>query len=891
MYRYRALGWLAGALLASTGIAAADTPPYLFNDINKTQVITASSCPESFSALGDHVYFAADDGVAGKRLWRSDGTEVGTEKFGPDELAGEGFRLWPRLVLGKLFFLGSSDGGEYEMWVTDGTAPGTRHLAAMDDAMESGNLPYEAGYLASIGNNFVYAAEGRIWKLSEDMETSELLFHGSESSSYAKAGNLLCFFNQDAEHGIELWTCDGTVEGTAIVKDIVPGGDPGVAWYVDVKSMGAIVLFQGDDRGLWRSDGTEPGTYRLMENTSGSDYQWLSGDDAQQYFALGGDIWITNGEIDGTRVIIPWGATDNSFVSAPGEIGPSGLFLCVLENGEGGTELWRSDGKLEGTFQIALWSGYRVTTDWGPEISGVRYFLNGDYPDTILGSTDGTMDGTVSIMVIPSADGFSSCYQSRITYRSALPNGRFLLSPLNTVGNELWVSDGTLGGTELIRNIRAETTTSSPKILAATGGALYLDATTDGDHRFLSSDGQPSGTLTQLAEAAPSRFVELAGRLIYSDFLVSDPYRTDGTVAGTVPLCPQLWQETGDPAAERRFSVFMGFRGDSVLFAAYVRGGALIPKQELWQTDGTDAGTGVLAQFDSQAQQLRTWETKAHFREVSFFSARAAGESPLGLWKSDGTMEGTIPVPAPQVIDPQIFSPCQKHTFFTAELPGIRYIYGFWRSDGTEEGTVYLNPIVPTTSVVELAGQGYFKAVDAGAKAEQLWRSNGTPEGTLPIKSFTPGPGGVAPLRNDRDPIVVAGRLAFFAANDGVVGRELWVLDTRAGEEIRLVADIRPGADGSNLHNIVARGERIFFTANDGVHGVELWQSDGSPEGTTMMGDIYPGTLPSSPESLTVFGNRLIFSATDGSATGRELWAVDLDILPQTGWILDGGFR
>jgi ELWxxDGT repeat protein len=123
------------------------------------------------------------------------------------------------------------------------------------------------------------------------------------------------------------------------------------------------------------------------------------------------------------------------------------------------------------------------------------------------------------------------------------------------------------------------------------------------------------------------------------------------------------------------------------------------------------------------------------------------------------------------------------------------------------------------------------------------------------------------------------------------VGRELWVLDTRAGEEIRLVADIRPGADGSNLHNIVARGERIFFTANDGVHGVELWQSDGSPEGTTMMGDIYPGDLPSGPESLTVFGNRLIFSATDGSATGRELWAVDLDILPQTGWILNGGYQ
>lgn len=71
-----------------------------------------------------------------------------------------------------------------------------------------------------------------------------------------------------------------------------------------------------------------------------------------------------------------------------------------------------------------------------------------------------------------------------------------------------------------------------------------------------------------------------------------------------------------------------------------------------------------------------------------------------------------------------------------------------------------------------------------------------------------------------------------------------------------------------------ANGYKAFFCADDGTHGQELWVSDGTPEGTRMVKDIFPGMSTSNIQWLTRFGEKVVFSAEDGE-NGQEVWISD----------------
>ncbi|MHA7629548.1 ELWxxDGT repeat protein [Corallococcus sp. M7] len=121
--------------------------------------------------------------------------------------------------------------------------------------------------------------------------------------------------------------------------------------------------------------------------------------------------------------------------------------------------------------------------------------------------------------------------------------------------------------------------------------------------------------------------------------------------------------------------------------------------------------------------------------------------------------------------------------------------------------------------------------------------------------------------------LVEVGGQVFYAADDGVSGRELWVTDGNA-TVARRVKDVRPGAYGGTPRFLTRMGGRLFFVADDGAHGPELWLSDGTEKGTVLVADIRRGAQGSAPDGLTVVGSRLYFTADDG-VRGRELWSTD----------------
>jgi ELWxxDGT repeat protein len=126
--------------------------------------------------------------------------------------------------------------------------------------------------------------------------------------------------------------------------------------------------------------------------------------------------------------------------------------------------------------------------------------------------------------------------------------------------------------------------------------------------------------------------------------------------------------------------------------------------------------------------------------------------------------------------------------------------------------------------------------------------------------------------------VAVSPTQAYFVADDGQSGDELWLTDGTGGSTA-LVLDIRPGAasalpgPGTRFEAAAFQGG-LLFAANDGARGTELWFSDGTAAGTRLVKDIAPGTASSSPRGFTVVGTTAFFAVTGAFGTA-ELWKTD----------------
>jgi len=283
-----------------------------------------------------------------------------------------------------------------------------------------------------------------------------------------------------------------------------------------------------------------------------------------------------------------------------------------------------------------------------------------------------------------------------------------------------------------------------------------------------------------------------------------------------------------------------------------------------------------------------------------------------GLWRTDGTAEGTVPVDALPPRGPGFFSQCDDahgcelwHSDGTAEgtrlvadiVPGKSSSFpsditpygdgvvfsaftnlGFelWRSDGTADGTQIVVDRVPGSSsprdLTVFDGLVYFSAMIDGDR--ELWVTDGTPEGTKVAVDLTPGAGG--PFL---DELTVFDGALFFVAGSDESEVELWRSDGTSEGTMR-VTDVVPGDPPSPdvyslaVGELFATADRLYFRACDQPTGCEPWATDGTPEGTAMVADVQPGPGDGSPRFDVELGGAVLFTADDG-VSGREPWRTD----------------
>ncbi len=396
-----------------------------------------------------------------------------------------------------------------------------------------------------------------------------------------------------------------------------------------------------------------------------------------------------------------------------------------------------------------------------------------------------------------------------------------------THGTEVWTSDGTAAGTQLLDDINSST-----------------DAYDYGPHRFAEFGGR-------------TYFVDKASA--YGGY---DLWSTDGTAANTsrlVDISP------GDDLYGASIWTDFTTINDHLVFTASTASTG----NELWITDGTSSGTMLLKDINF-GNQSSSPEGLTEYDGSFYFTAMG------GIWTTDGTTAGTTAFKYlssssgsgvhsfTPFLDGMVFS--GRNSMFNTEL---WVTYG---SDATTQMLLDINPgnnaASGPTQYTQIGDMLYFAAIDA-THGQELWVSDGSSAGTHMVKDINPG-GDAGIWQN----MTVYRDNLYFIADDGTHGRELWTSDgTAAGTQ--MVMDINPGAaDGPADVALTVFNDALVFNANDGTHGAETWISDGTAAGTHMFSDMVAGSGGSNPGNYTPMDGKLYFSANDGT-NGTELWVSD----------------
>lgn len=161
-------------------------------------------------------------------------------------------------------------------------------------------------------------------------------------------------------------------------------------------------------------------------------------------------------------------------------------------------------------------------------------------------------------------------------------------------------------------------------------------------------------------------------------------------------------------------------------------------------------------------------------------------------------------------------------------------------------------------------GNMVFAAVNSG---KNLYSYNESQDSVYLIKT------GILYINVDDEGVLLGNNL-LFAFRESTYGHELWKTDGTDSGTV-LVKDIRTEASWQmtdiDVKHLFYFDSSVYFQATDGTHGYELWRSDGTASGTNMVFDLYSGAQSSSPQSFVVLNDELYFAAFPSSTINYEL--------------------
>jgi ELWxxDGT repeat protein len=574
-----------------------------------------------------------------------------------------------------------------------------------------------------------------------------------------------------------LWVSDGTTAGTQQLSPSMIFG----------RVEGNFLYFTGGN-GFWRTDGTSGGTEQLMYFTeaSGQYHLWKTdpagdvllkaipyetcsetyfdsliyhnmdqdlrfeanywqghwwfqikhedgGYDCDDYDITYRDVWITDGTAAGTNIVYDLYPRD--FMNM--EFQTADANMVVYTTYSGGDCDYRFDVNVYDGTQVVSVDGYTADCGYGfPTISDFQ-ILKGKtvYQNRNCDVSFMAIDGQTSSALLTTGYLFNiGAFRNKIMLESYRiePGGDCEYGYAGIA--DVTITDGTTVGTESLGDYFMVASNTDPLLLKRVADPDEVPFPTEGNEVWISN----------------------------------------GTAAGTV-LLKDIWPGGGSSVDWR--SQFIQWN-DKVFFPANNGSSGM----ELWITDLTPTGTQLVKDINPTGTD-GSLDYKPFLGATTqgvFFKADngTAGEE---LWLTDGTAAGTVMLA-------DLNSNGSSHILGGFTLGG-KLIFEvqtgdatreLWVSDGTAAGTVllmqfntYTNNYNPTR-VYEFADMGselVLRLKDGtDSREESLWATNGTPSGTRLLASDDE-------WNATNDPIAEINGKILFYGKDNVNGVEPWIYE------------------------------------------------------------------------------------------------------------------
>jgi len=303
---------------------------------------------------------------------------------------------------------------------------------------------------------------------------------------------------------------------------------------------------------------------------------------------------------------------------------------------------------------------------------------------------------------------------------------------------------------------------------------------------------------------------------------------------------------------------------------------------ELWRTDGTDAGTYLVKDINpGNESSLIVTTTSQYFEELNGFIYFGAAEPINGaeLWRSDGTEAGTTMVAnidtseaviANMGSNPAYLCKYNNAIYFSAYRP----VDGreLWKTDGTGVGTTLVKDLAAgdgsPSQLIRYNGLLYFTAFYPNQNYT-LYKSDGTTAGTVVVEA--PNSGGPTVYLEDKL-VVFKGKL-YFAASDNQGIPSIWYSDGTASGTSFLPHS--PSPYTTYPLNLLATTNYLYFMAYDDTNGntnTGVFRTTEFPNQNTLLtaesfdaNDFQP---------MYLVDSCLLVRGDDNSATGEEIYTI-----------------
>ncbi len=317
---------------------------------------------------------------------------------------------------------------------------------------------------------------------------------------------------------------------------------------------------------------------------------------------------------------------------------------------------------------------------------------------------------------------------------------------------------------------------------------------------------------------------------------------------------------------------------------------------EWWVSDGTEAGTTLLKDINTLPPPSFESSTSiisiGMYNNELYFTAND-GIHGLETWKTDGTTAGTqmvadlSPVPWSMAVAGSIIqiNGMEYHDKFYYMANDSVHGFELWVLDSTNATPRMLKDIYPG----EEDSRPFFLAVyndvllfrATDTNGPELWVTDGTAQGTQLMADIVTGPSGnIDQGSKPFGPLVYKDWLYFGTSIPGVGRHFLYRTQGVVGDPEEVILNSQPIWTGNGRSYVY--NDKLYFNGYTDSTATELWCYTGSPGSDSLLIDIdtstiwsFGGTLSSSPSHFFEFKEHLFFKAFVYSGFGNQIWVTN----------------